>query len=367
MKFNILHLNAPTALAGAERVLLTYLAHHDRSTFQLFLLSFVNEFIADNDFTREADTCGIVFKKIRILGYANLTDQLRTVAGFIRDNNINLVHTHGYRSDIAGFLVTRLTGVPVVSTLHGWTPVTRSLRCYEALDRFCLRRFDHLICVSRDLHDEMLRLVTPERVTLLPNAVTLPTGEGGLPEGWSRKGCTILYAGRLSPEKGVDVLLRAFARSCVAHEEVRLLLVGDGPNRGDYELLAGELGIADRVHFLGFRNDIQAFYRLADLFVLPSRSEGLPMALLEAMALGTPVVATRVGGVPDLVTDGVTGLLVAPDDPIALGAAIRRVVDCRGEALERGTRARVKVVREFAAAPWARSMESLYRKIIASR
>ncbi len=357
----LLYLNAPTSLAGAERVILTYLQQYDREQFLPLVTSYLNELRPDNEFTREVERLGISFSRIRLRGYRGLGRQISETAHIISSEGISVVHSHGYRSDIIGLLAARRAGVPIVSTLHGWTPVNRSLRIYEALDRLVLRWFDHIICVSRPLYEQMRRRLPFNRVTFLPNAVSTPPADGLAPRARSTTRKTILFVGRLSHEKGVDILLRAFAHSLAGRDDTRLLILGDGPDRGENEQLARDLGIADRMEFLGFQRDVPAFYRCADLFVLPSRSEGVPLSLLEAMAAGLPLVATRVGGVPDVILDGISGCLVPPEDPRALGAALVNTLDNPEAAAAMAESAREVVATHYRAEPWARNIEKIYR------
>ena len=359
----ILYLNAPTSLAGAERVILTYLQQYDREQFLPMVTSYLNELRPENEFTREIERLGIGFSRIRLRGYRGLGRQISETAQIIKREGVSLVHSHGYRSDIIGLLAARRAGVPIVSTLHGWTPLNRSLRFYEAVDRFVLRWFDHIICVSRPLYEQIRRSFSSDRVTLLPNAVSAPP-TGGLSlttRSTSRK--TLLFVGRLSYEKGVDILLRAFAHSFTGRDDTRMLILGDGPDRAAYEQLARDLRVDDSVEFLGFQRDVLSFYRCADLYVLPSRSEGLPMSLLEAMSAGLPLVATRVGGVPDVVTDGISGCLVPSDDHRALGAALSNILDKPEQAAIMAESARAVVASHYRAEPWARNIEKIYRTV----
>jgi glycosyltransferase involved in cell wall biosynthesis len=360
-KMKLLYLNAPTSLAGAERVILTYLQHHDREQFLPQVMSYLNEFRPDNEFTREVERLGIGFSRVRLRGYRGLGRQITETAHLIKRAGVSVIHSHGYRSDIIGMLAARRAGVPIISTLHGWTPVNRSLRIYEAIDRLVLRWFDHIICVSRPLYEQMLRTLPSHRVTLLPNAVsTLPVdGFSPTARGTTRK--TILFVGRLSYEKGVDVLLRAYAHSFFGHDDTRLLILGDGPDRTTYEQLAHDLRINDQVEFLGFQRDVQSFYRSADLYVLASRSEGLPLSLLEAMSAGLPLVATRVGGVPDVIQDGFSGCLVPSNDHRALGVALKNLLDKPDQAAVMAESARAVVTTHYRAEPWARNIEKIYR------
>ncbi len=355
----VLHLNTPTALAGAERVILNYFEHHDPAKATPHLLSFVNLSRPDNSFTSVAERTITRFSKILMNGFIDIPRQLRETVLVIRSLRIELVHSHGYRCDILGFMAARQVGIPIISTVHGWTPVSRSLRCYEYLDRLFLRRFDRIICVSRPLYEGLYDVVPQERLFFVPNAVARHDGDAPVPEAGDRDGRTILYVGRLSPEKGLDLLLRACAL-LTERRDIRLLLLGDGPCREEYERLVRELGVAEQVLFLGHQSDVDSFYRRADMLILPSRTEGLPMTLLEAMSRGVPIIATRVGGMPDLIRDGETGILVSPEDPVALKDAILRLLADPSEARALGARGRSMVRQEYAVGPWARRIESLY-------
>jgi glycosyltransferase involved in cell wall biosynthesis len=172
---------------------------------------------------------------------------------------------------------------------------------------------------------------------------------------------------RLRHEKGVDVLLRGFARVVGDHPHARLVLAGDGSERAAMEALARELGVAGRVHFLGFRQDVPALLHAFDGFVLASRAEAFGTALVEAMAARRPVVATRVGGVPDCVEDGVSGLLVTPEDTVALAAAMGRVMTdgaLRARLAEAGFQ---RATQEFTVDRMVEAVEAFHQRILAAR
>src|SRR5262249_55707283 len=177
-------------------------------------------------------------------------------------------------------------------------------------------------CVSADIAREVRAhgIVPPGKVALIPNGIDTdrfaraePAGPGdGLD--FRRSDRVIGTVGRLTEIKRQDVLIRAFARVAARHPESRVLLVGDGPLRAVLEALAAPLGVGDRVTFAGYRDRPERFLRLMDVFALTSRSEGMPLAILEAWAAGLPVVASRVGGIPEVVADGRTGLLFPAGD-----------------------------------------------------
>jgi glycosyltransferase involved in cell wall biosynthesis len=169
----------------------------------------------------------------------------------------------------------------------------------------------------------------------LDDLLALPPSGGGLREALDLRPDHVVfgYIGRLVPIKGLPTLLEAFALALGRAPSARLVLVGDGPDRPALQEQVTALGLGPAVRFAGWRTDLPALYRTFDAVVLSSRNEGTPLAVIEAMAAGRPVVATSVGGVPDVVADGKTGMLVPPDDPRTLADALVALVD--GPALRR--------------------------------
>lgn len=177
----------------------------------------------------------------------------------------------------------------------------------------------------------------------------------------------LVVVARLDPFKDLGTLLRAFALCRPSERPVRLLMVGEGPCRGELEALARTLELGNTVTFLGYRSDIGDVLSAADLFVLSSRTEGMPISVLEAMASSLPVVATAVGGVPELVEQGVTGLLVPPGDPSALADAILTVVSDAHTRNVMGAAGRERVVSRFTLQAMAARYEAFYLRAIARR
>ena len=172
------------------------------------------------------------------------------------------------------------------------------------------------------------------------------------------------FVGRLVPVKNVDLLIRAFAAMAHGAPSSVLLIAGDGPLQPELVTLAGELGQADRVKFVGWQGDLPALYRTIDILALTSRNEGTPVAVIEAMAAGKPVVATRVGGVADVVADGTTGLLVAPNDVEALASALGRLAQSRQDRERFGTAGRRRVLGRYDASRLVDDVDALYRRTL---
>jgi glycosyltransferase involved in cell wall biosynthesis len=247
-----------------------------------------------------------------------------------RREGVTIWHGHDYKTNALGLLLQRLWPMRLVTTVHGWVHHTSRTPLYYKLDRLCLPRYERVICVSDDLlHDCLAAGVPARNCLLLENGIdaceysrSKSTVEAKAELGLPLTGEVIGAVGRLAAEKGFDLLIRAVHSLLQQGLDVRLLIVGDGGERSALEGLAHELGIAERVVLPGWQADVRTYFEAMDVFALSSRREGLPNVVLEAMALEAPVVATRVNGLPRLIQDGRTGLLIEPDDLQALTAAL---------------------------------------------
>jgi glycosyltransferase involved in cell wall biosynthesis len=263
----------------------------------------------------------------------------------------------------------RFARVPaIVATAHLFVdlPMGRSRRAQQWM---VSRGVGGYIAVSHHVA-ERVRAVMPwpsERIEVIPNGIDVTAFRHDRAEDLRREVAgddprpLVLTVGRLDEQKGHACLLEA-ARLV---PDAQFALAGDGPLDDLLRDRAARLGVADRIRFLGRREDIAALLACADLFVLPSRYEGLPLAVLEAMAAAVPVVATDVGGTSEAVVDGATGLLVPADDPRALAAAVRRALDDPAGAHRLGAAGRDRARREFTAAVMARRTETIYRRLLA--
>jgi glycosyltransferase involved in cell wall biosynthesis len=292
----------------------------------------------------------------------------------------DVVHTH--QIGAAWYLgrAARRLGIPVLHTEHGnhfartrkWGEAVRTrLLYYQSvgfIDRFC--------CVSPEIGSAVTRWWTVPRgkVEVVPNG--LPTdGRADLPPpeavreslGIPLNAPVVGTVGRLTEVKRQDVMIRAVGRLRQRLPDVRLLLVGDGPERSKLEALARDLGLADRVHFAGYQPCPEQFLRAMDVFCLTSRTEGFPVALLEAWLAGVPTVCTAVGGIPAVVTQGEDGLLIPPGDEDALLEALSRLFNDR-TARDRLGRAGEQTVRvRYTLDRMADAYEARYRSLLAAR
>jgi glycosyltransferase involved in cell wall biosynthesis len=293
--------------------------------------------------------------------------ETRAVRELLRSGAIQVIHTHGYRSDVIGGWAARRLGVPQVTTAHGFIGGTRRGRFYEWLQLRTARRAAAAVAVSGPIVERYATAGVPrERIHLIPNAWAgvAPLGKEGARAvlGIRPAGPLLGWVGRLSREKGADVFLEALGH--IRDLRWEAAFIGEGGQRALLEARARELGLAGRVQWLGLVPDAGRAMAAFDGFVLSSRTEGTPVALLEAMAGAVPTVATAVGGVPDVIS-GREAWLVPSESPERLAGALRELLNSPVGALERGRAARERLLQERGAGPWLDRHEALYRSLLA--
>lgn len=270
----------------------------------------------------------------------------------------NVLESHSFKAHLVAWRLRTRLGLPWVAHAHGWTSESRRVHLYNALERRLLRAPEHVCVVSPQLESDLLAAGRAGPVTVLRNGVEasphpIPPHERRAARatlGLGASARVFAVIGRLSHEKGVDLLVEAVARPALREVEVQVYVAGHGPERERLEALARRLGVDARLRFLGQVRDPRALMAASDALVLPSRSEGVPNVALEAVDAGVPVIATRVGTLPEIVLHGVTGWLVPPCDPAALADALQRaaVLDPT-ELAATGLRARALVLPQFSA------------------
>jgi glycosyltransferase involved in cell wall biosynthesis len=289
------------------------------------------------------------------------------IAGLCERHRPHLVHTHGYHADLIGGAAARASGTPVVTTVHGFTGGGWKNRLYEFLQRRAFRSFDRVVAVSRRQAAELAgAAVGPGRIRVVPNGwdgslSALERLEARRALGVAGDHFRIGWAGRLSHEKGADTLVSALPR--LARLPYAVSFIGAGPERPRLERITAASEFGRRVRWHGMVPDAGRYFRAFDLFVLSSRTEGMPIALFEAMAAEVPIVATAVGGVPEVV-GAREALLVPPDDPEALALAIQAVHDDPHAAAVRARAAREHLMAEFGLERCIDRFESLYRELV---
>lgn len=364
----VMHVAAPGSVGGLERVVQSLAIGHARRGHDISVVSVLTpDDPSPHPFAEPLRKAGVEVHEVRCPSRAALKER-RAVGELMARVRPQVVHTHGYRPDILHATTARALSIPTVTTEHGTCNLGGKTAVYEWVQRKLFRRFQAVIAVSSPIARTLLGEGVPEqRLHLIPNAWAGKVdflGRGaarkalGLPEDRP----VIGYVARLISAKGPDVFVDAMLR--LGDLPVCGALIGEGTERPRLEAAVADAGARDRVLLLGEVADAATFFRAFDLFVLSSRTEGTPIALLEALAAGVPTVVTSVGGVPDVVSSS-EAVLVPPEDPAALAAAIRAALADGSGSERRARMALLRLEREFGADEWLGRHEDLYRSISA--
>jgi glycosyltransferase involved in cell wall biosynthesis len=370
---HVVQLMASPFFGGPERQMLG-LAQALPADYRTTFLSFSERGLC-RDMLKEVQRRG--FDGIELqYNFPNIRRAVQEVAGHLRRLEGDVVCCSGYKPDVIGWLAARQAGVPVVSVSHGWTGATMKVCLYEALDRLVLRWVDAVVCVSEGQAVKVRRTgARAENIHVIKNAVSLQ--QFGDPDSRYRRELEALFptpprrivgaAGRLSPEKGFEKLVEAAATVVKADPAVGFVIFGEGPLRGELTRSIARLNLSDHVVLPGFRADLEKVLPNFDLVALPSYTEGLPVIVLEALAARVPVVATAVGGVPEVIEDGVCGCLVPPGDAAALARCIAATLRDDDQRLAMGQRGRQRVTEQFTFAAQREAYLRLFQKLTQPR
>lgn len=257
--------------------------------------------------------------------------------GLLIKTKCTLVHSHGYKADIISLITSRILKIPIITTIHGWTKEDFKVRLYEKIQAFFWRFFDLILCVSESYMHQALKLgIEKNKLILLHNGIVISDyqiddsdkikqsfiNEHGIP----KDNFIVGIIGRLSIEKGHKYFLEAACEVLQQNAHVSFVIIGDGIERNNIEHFIMNSPYKANFYVLGHVYDMKKAYAALDAVVIASLREGLPNVLLEAMACGKPIVATKVGGIPEVVTNNQNGFLVPPEDSMGLANAMAALI-----------------------------------------
>jgi len=366
LEIKVLYLITELNIGGAEKALARLLAHMDRDRF---VPSVACLYGGDGPIGHEIRALGIPVVDLEMTAKWRW-DAFWRLYGLLRRERPTILHTWMFHANIPGRVLGRLAGVPII--VSGERTMGMESRWRYGLNRMTDPLTDRVVCVSQQVADFVANQVgiPQDKLVVIPNGIQLPDlqrlpdrrqarAKLGLPVDQVLVGTVA----RLDPVKRLDVLLQALT----ALPDVHALLVGDGPERARLLALSERLDLTERVHMVGQQQDVWPWLRASDIFVLSSDWEGMPNALLEAMAVELPVVATAVGGTPEVVEDGVTGLLVPPRDPIALAKAIAQLLSDPDLRHHMGQAGRERVLQHFSVEHMVERTQDLYQQLLDAR
>lgn len=308
---------------------------------------------------------------VGLKGFKGFT-QLPKLISFIKNNKVDIIHAHGARVNLWGSFASLLTGVPIIATEHNIDLWRINNHLFNGLDRFSAKinkcrvgvsqavcamlrkqgvRADKIVCIENGIDVERFNItvdISDEKAGL------------GIPD--SAK--VIGAVGRLVEQKGHKYLIEAFKIIEDQFSNVRLMIVGDGPLEYTLKEQVKDLGLEGKVIFAGQREDIPYLLAAMDIFVLPSITEGLPLVLLEAMAAGKPVIASRISGIPEVIEDGVDGVLVEPANADVLASAIKNLLSDSSRSVRMAALANNKVNDKYTAKNMLKRYQALYERIL---
>ncbi len=362
----VVHLLAPGSFGGVETVVRTLTVGLAREGTDVSVILILDEGSPPPPLAEALAEAGAATREIYI-GHRKYRAERAAVREALREDRPDVVHTHGYRADVVDSPVARDMGIPTVVTVHGFTGEGWRGRLYEWIQRRALARFDAVVAVSRPIADRLTRSgVKTERTVVIPNAWEAPSEfldrgaarrELGLPDSVP----VIGWVGRFTQEKEPGLALKCLQATTVP--ELRLAMFGAGPLQAETRTLAEKLGLIDRVTWHGVVPDAHRLLRAFDALLLTSSTEGSPMVILEAMAGSVPVVATAVGGVPDLISKN-EGFLDSSGDVDGLAKSLETVLNDGTLALEKAGRARSRHQREFSVGPWVQAYIRTYQSVV---
>lgn len=368
----VLHLNASNFYGGPEKQIVEHLKRLNKQKYTGIVASFA-ENKEEKAILKKADEAGQKNFAIPVNGPLD-RDAFHLLRKELVERRVNLLCTHGFKASVTGWWVARQLELPLIVFSRGYTAENMKVALYEWLERRVLRKADAIISVSEGqrIKLEMYGIIHP-RHFVVHNAVDtggIKPAEPAFRERFLAEhnippsAVVAAAVGRLSPEKGHEILLRALAQLTEAVPDLYLLICGDGVCHLDLRELAEKMKISGRVRFLGFRSDIDSIYQVMDFLVLPSFTEGLPNVVLEAFAHKKAVVATDVGGVPELVRNGENGLIVPSGNSEALAGAIKTMCQSAQTRFEMGLKGLQTVTENFSFENQNRKLESVYDRVL---
>lgn len=371
LRISVLHVIRP-ADGGMKNHLLNLARYTDRNIYQVKVAC-----PAGSNVEKELQELGIDTLPLPLKGKLSLFTDVQTIGLLVyhlKKGQFTIVHTHGAKAALVGRVAAVIANTPVViSTVHNsifydnWSSYKK--RVMAMVERILTLKTDAIITVSEALKKELMHRekISKHKLFTIYNGINLnkiKTASYDIRKNLQVPclGRLVAVIARLAPQKGIRYFIKAAA--LLKEQQIIFLIIGDGPLREELKAEVETLGLKDRVFFTGHRSNIEEILPCLDVLVLPSVTEGLPLVILEAMAAGCPVVATKVGGIPEVVNDGVNGLLVEPQNPEQLATAITELINDDIKAAQLGKRGRKIVQQNYTIEQMLDQTMALYSSIL---
>ncbi|HEV2647179.1 MAG TPA: glycosyltransferase family 4 protein [Acidobacteriaceae bacterium] len=364
----VLHLISSGGMYGAEAVILNLSRALEQDSHRSILAVFANSTNPNLQLHEAAQQQGIESHPIACKGQLDRS-AIRAIHHLATQIGADVIHAHGFKADIYAFLALRKRRIPLVSTCHTWYDTSFLVSFYGKLDRAVLRSYARVVAVSEEVRQRLLKagvhdsniLKIRNGIDLHPFARPIPSPDTAIQP---NRELVVGLVGRLAWEKGIDILLAAAAKVIPQFPTVRFVIAGEGPDHEALQQTIHSLNLSNQVTLAGRRNDMPAVYASFDIMVSSSRQEGLPIAILEGMATGLPLVATAVGEVPTVVINNTTGLLIPAENPDRLAAAILELLRDPAKRACLGTAARQLIATDYSAERMTTEYLHIYEQAI---
>lgn len=358
---------------GAESVVLTLSQTMAADGIQPIIGCITNLSDAKPEFGIIAESLGLKAVYINLKGKFDPSFFWKTNS-IVKKYNITVIHTHGYKTTLLGFIIAKMNNIPIVVTQHLWSGAKSfKLKMYIKLEALIMRFIPTVVAVSEQIKKEIIKNgVSPQKVTVIDNGINIDkycksddfSSNLKLQLNLPDKALIVGTLARLSKQKGINYLLEAAKIILEKASNTHFLIVGDGPLRNELHDFAEDLGIFENIHFLGFRTDCEKLLKIMDIFVLSSIDEGLPMALLEAMATKKPVVVTSVGSIPKVIKNNENGFLVEPANSKELAEKIIYLLNNEQKRKEFSEQAFEVVVNNYSSEAMCKEYLKVYDEIL---
>jgi len=368
----VIHIRNSIVVGGVETTLVGWMKYFEQSGVAARLFCFRNagnSHLAYQDYlTERAIPCELLpwsTLKLFPMAVARLVAAIRSLPGCV-------IHTHDVRSDIVGLMAARLTRTPIMSTCHAWHDVAGKVRFLEYIDARVLQHVDLVGNVSEATRRGSIMRGIPEHkaitlysgIDLAPFQVSIDRTQARSAFGIDPHAFVIGNVARLYPEKGQNLLIKAAAQLAGHCPDMHFIIVGEGPLQHKLIQLADQLGVSDQVHILEFQHDLARLLAALDLFALPSYAEGTPMVIYSAMAMGLPIVASRIDGVAEVLQDGRTARFIDAGDVDALSKEILSLYRSHDARAAMGREAKAVVHKHYSAHKATSALATIYRDLL---
>ena len=374
--YRILHLCAANYFGGPEKQIIEHLKRIDKGRFNPVVVSLYSK----------KNNCPI-YARVRDAGIRNYSVPMSSpndvfslfhLIKLVQKEKSDLICSHGYKPTVMGWVAAKKTGLPIIAFSRGYTSENKKVKFYEYLEKLTLKRVDGIITVSAAQKEKLEFLgISSTRKWVVHNAVSTAGAEeindksfrdAFLKQYHLPNECTLaVSAGRLSPEKGHRFLIEAIGLLNGKARDTYFVFCGDGVNLTNLKEQVRRIGVDDKCRFVGFRKDINRIFRIMDFLILPSLTEGLPNVVLEAFACKKPVLATWVGGVPEVVEHKINGILVRPGCPDALVQGIQLISACKDSRIKMGENGYSRVKEKFSFERQNEQLEDIYERLLLKR